>query len=120
MENKCKDCGRELFGRIDKKFCSDQCRTSHNNKLNRSINTYVRKVNNILKKNRKILLLLNPKGKVKLHRDRLTDHGFNFEYFTNLYTTKKGNVYHFCYDQGYIELEDDMLALVVRQSYLDK
>ena len=120
MANLCKECNRELFGRIDKKFCSDQCRTTYNNNRNRDINGYVRKVNTILKKNRKILLELNPNGKIKIHKDRLLDRGFNFDYFTNQYITKKGNIYYFCYDQGYIAFDNDMYALVVRQSYLDK
>ncbi len=120
MANLCKECNRELFGRIDKKFCSDQCRTSYNNQKNRSVNSYVRQVNSILKKNRKILVALNPNGKMKLHRDKLLDKGFNFDYFTNIYTTKKGGVYYFCYDQGYISLDNDMYALVIRKAYLDK
>jgi len=46
------------------------------------------------------------------------DIGFNFNYFTNIYETKTGNRYHFCYDQGYLELDDGMYALVVRQKYV--
>ena len=33
VEKKCLDCGDSLRGRTDKKFCSDQCRNSYNNKL---------------------------------------------------------------------------------------
>lgn len=120
MTNLCKECEKELFGRIDKKFCSDQCRTTFNNNQNRQVNTYVRQVNTILKKNRRILIALNPGGKTKLHRDKLVDKGFNFDYYTNQYITKKGKVYFFCYDQGYIAFEDNTYALVIRQSYLDK
>ena len=34
MEKNCPECGEHIIGRVDKKFCSDQCRASHNNKLN--------------------------------------------------------------------------------------
>ena len=79
----------------------------------------MRNINNILRKNRRILAELNPHGKAKIHRDKLTERGFKFSYFTNIYQTKNGHRYHFCYDQGYIELEGDMFTLVVRQSYVE-
>jgi len=34
MKKQCTECGEEMTGQADKKFCSDQCRTSHNNKWN--------------------------------------------------------------------------------------
>ena len=35
MEEKmCPECGKPVFGRIDKKFCSDACRNAFNNKAN--------------------------------------------------------------------------------------
>jgi len=49
----------------------------------------------------------------------MLEQGFNFRYYTNTYITKTGKIYHFCYDQGYIELENDYIALVVRQDYVD-
>ncbi|MDH3648278.1 MAG: hypothetical protein OEQ53_01260 [Saprospiraceae bacterium] len=120
MKRSCQECGVEFFGRRDKKFCSDPCRNSFNNRLNRDPTNYVRNVNRILRKNRRILSDLNPKGKTKIHRDKLVEKGFNFKYYTNQYVTKAGNTYHFCYDQGYLELEDYYFALVVRQKYVDR
>ena len=36
MEHReCLECGEPLKGRVDKKFCSDYCRNSHNNKVNK-------------------------------------------------------------------------------------
>jgi predicted nucleic acid-binding Zn ribbon protein len=118
MEAKtCLECGDAIKGRADKKFCSDLCRNSFNNKHNRDANNYIRNVNNILRKNRRILAELNPKGKMKASRNTLTDKGFNFNYFTSTYTTKTGNTYYFCYEQGYLELENDQYALVIKQEY---
>ncbi len=119
MRSKCLECGDEFKGRTDKKFCSPQCRSSYNNKLNSDATNFVRNINNILRKNRRILAELNPKGKSKVHRDQLLERGFKFSYFTNQYHTKSGNEYHFCYDQGYLALEDDYYALVVRQVYVE-
>lgn len=120
MKRHCQECGVEFFGRRDKKFCSDPCRNTYNNRLNRDETNFIRNVNYTLRKNRRILAELNPNGKTKIHRDKLVQKGFNFQYFTNLYRTKKGNTYHFCYDQGYLELEDNYYALVIRQKYVDQ
>ncbi len=116
---KCLECGDEIVGRLDKKFCSDQCRSSYNNKLNSDATNFVRNVNNILRKNRRILEELNPDGKNKVHKDKLLERGFKFSYFTNEYVTKAGNAYRFCYDQGYLLLDNDYYALVVRQQYVE-
>ena len=119
MATKCIVCKEKIFGREDKKYCSPQCRARQNNKINRDANNFMRNVNNILRRNRRILIALNPKGKAKVHRDKLLEEGFNFNYFTNEYITKSGNVYHFCYEYGYIELKGDMFALVIRKEYVN-
>ena len=118
-EKKCQECCRDIIGRSDKRFCSDQCRTSYNNRLNSDRTNYMRKVNRILRKNRKILQELNPNGKTKVHRRKLLAAGFNFTFHTNVYTTKTGNSYFFCYEQGYLSLEENYLMLVEREEYVD-
>ncbi len=54
----------------------------------------------------------------KVHRNLLLEKGFNFDYLTNIYETKKGGVYKFCYDQGYLELDDNNIAIVTRKEYV--
>ncbi len=119
MKNNCLECKEEFKGRADKKFCSDQCRSSFNNRLNSDASNFMRNINNILRKNRRILAKLNPNGKSKVHRDKLLEQGFKFSYFTNEYKTKAGKVYHFCYDQGYLAIDNDYYALVVKKSYVE-
>lgn len=114
MEKACLECGEKIVGRTDKKFCSDYCRNSYNNNLNKDSKNMVRNVNNQLRKNYRILEELNPDGKVKLPKSRLVAKGFNFDYFTSIYTTKTGNTYYFVYDQGYLPLEGEFYALVKR------
>jgi hypothetical protein len=76
---KCLECEEIIKGRIDKKFCSDLCRNSYNNKLNSDNNNYVRNVNNILRKNRRILeTILKAEEKATIQKQKLTDKGFNF------------------------------------------
>lgn len=113
-EKVCLECGNKIIGRADKKFCSDQCRVSHNNKLNRDETTYMNNVTNILRKNRRILLELNPSGKARANRDKMNEKGFDFTYFTSQYKTKEGAVYNFCYEQGYLALDNNWFLLVVK------
>lgn len=114
----CLECETKLNGRKDQKFCSDYCRNTHNNRLNEDATNYVRRINNILRKNRRILEKLNPSGKRTVDAMLLAEEGFNFHYFTNIYRTQKGNVYFFCYEQGYSKLEDNQYMLVQKQDYV--
>ncbi len=114
---KCLECSKPLKGRADKKFCDDLCRNSYNNKLNSDSNTYVRNINNILRRNRRILEEALPASEemVKATKQKMLEKGFQFKYFTHTYTNKKGNVYYFCYEYGYLLLESDWLLVVKRK-----
>ncbi len=113
-QKKCLECGTVIIGRVDKKFCSDYCRNTYNNKVNVESKNLIRNTNNRLKKNYKILTELNVSGKTKITRSRLNNQNFDFNYFTSIYTTKTGNVYHYVYDQGYLALENDYFLLIKR------
>jgi hypothetical protein len=114
MDKSCLECGDTFHGRVDKKFCSDLCRNTYNNKENSRNSVYVRNVNSILRKNRKILSELIPSKNTKASRMKLQQRGFNFSFHTNVYTTKKGSSYYFCYEYGYLPLENDYVVLVKR------
>ena len=108
----CPVCGDEFSGRIDKKFCSDQCRNEFNNRQNQYSNNYIRQINYALRKNRRILQDLNPVGKTKVPRRKLLDRGFDFTYFTNVHHTRGGTTCYFCYEHGYLPLGNDFFTLV--------
>lgn len=111
-ERICLECGVRLMGRADKKFCSDMCRNIYNNRLTAFSNNTIRTINNILKKNRRILNILCPEDKSKVVRKTLAIKGFDFNHFTHLRKTLKGSVYHFIYDMGYLELENEFILIV--------
>jgi hypothetical protein len=115
QEKGCEECGRSIMGRIDKRFCSDQCRNTFNNRLNGDATNYIRSVNRALRKNRRILMELNPEGKTKASREKLLAKGFDFSCCTSTYTTKEGAQYFYCYEQGYLSLERDYYLLVVKK-----
>ncbi|HRN73837.1 MAG TPA: hypothetical protein PLM81_11960 [Ginsengibacter sp.] len=113
----CLFCGKPVRGRTDKKFCDDYCRNNYNNRLKSKTTNLVRNTNNALMKNRRVLESLLPEGEEmgKVHKEKLVEHGFHFKYITHLYTNKKGNTYFFCYDMGYLPLENDWYLLVKRK-----
>lgn len=116
MERKCLECNAGIKGRVDKKFCSDYCRNAYNNKLNKDSKNLVRNINNRLRKNYRILDSFSlVDGKTRTSKTRLLDKGFDFDYITNLYTTKKGTTYYFVYDLGYLPLDNDYYMIVKRE-----
>lgn len=116
MEKLCPECGEKIIGRVDKKFCSDYCRNSFNNKLNKDTKNLIRNINNRLRKNHRILESFPlTDGKTKTTRYKLLDKGFDFENFTSIYTTKKGTIYYFVYDLGYLPLDNDYFMIVKRE-----
>ena len=112
MSKTCLECNEKIVGREDKKFCSDGCRNAYNNKINKDSTNYMRNINNKLRKNYRILSELNVEGKSKTTKTKLLSKGFDFDYMTNILNTKTGNVYHFVYEQGYMELDNDFYMLV--------
>lgn len=116
QEKKCLECGEIIKGRVDKKYCSDYCRNAYNNKLNKDSKNLVRNINNRLRKNYRVLDSFTLKdGKTRTTKTRLMDKGFDFDYITNLYTTKKGTTYYFVYDLGYLPLDNDYFMIVKRE-----
>lgn len=117
MADTCAYCGETLRGRADKKFCDTSCRNSYNNEKNSDANKTMRNINRKLRKNRSILFELLPEKEEtkKVQREFLRKKGFSFQFFTHIYTTKKGSLYHFVYDMGYLELDNDWFLIVRRE-----
>lgn len=113
----CLNCDKEIKGRSDKKFCDDYCRNAYNNKLNSDQVNLMRNINNILRKNRRILANFLPETEEtkKVNKDRLLTSGYNFTYHTHIYQTQKGTIYNFCYDYGYLLLDEEWVLIVCRK-----
>jgi hypothetical protein len=113
----CLSCEKPVKGRSDKKFCDDYCRAAYNNDLKSASNNLVRNVNNALGKNRRILESLLPQGDAtaKTNHDKLIEKGFQFKYHTSMYKAKNGNTYFYCYEYGYLPLENNWYLVVKRE-----
>lgn len=117
MERNCLHCNTVLHGRADKKFCDDSCRSTYYFENGRAEKDIVRTTHAILKKNRSILQELNPHDKVTVAMQELTQRGFNFDFFTSIYETAKGDRYRYCYDMGYLILSEKRVLLVIKDKY---
>lgn len=117
MENNrktCLHCSKVLRGRIDKRYCDDSCRNAYNNRQNSDRNNLVRHINNILRRNRRILedLLSGESEMARVPRQTLHEKGFDFRYHTHVYQDTEGSAYFFWYEYGYLSLEENWLLLV--------
>lgn len=116
IKRECLACGKSLHGRADKKFCNDYCRNAYNNSQKATTTPLVRNINNALLKNRRILeTVLGTEDMQKLTKEKLLQQGFQFRFMTHTYTNKKGNIYFFCYEYGYLPLENDWYLVVKRK-----
>lgn len=111
----CLDCGEVIKGRSDKKFCNDICRNSYNNKINSDTTNYVRNVNNILRKNRRILEETLKGETTTIPKQKLIDKGYNLKFYTNHIITKNNHQYVYCYEFGYLFLDKEMVLIVKRK-----
>ena len=112
----CLACERPIKGRTDKKFCDDSCRNSYNNRLYSYSIPLVRNINNILRKNRRILenFLSGSEKKVRVvDRRKLVEKGYQFEYFTQYFTTKENDQYYYCYEYGYKSIDSEKVLVVI-------
>lgn len=118
---KCHTCGIPIYGRIDKRFCSDQCRYIENNKQKQQTEAIVLEMNIAMRKNRKILMTLCPKGRSVVRKEVLVTMGFRMDLFTALFVTTAKQIYYLCYDFGFtplIERGIPKVLIVSRQPYM--
>ncbi|MEO6488825.1 MAG: hypothetical protein ABIO04_02705 [Ferruginibacter sp.] len=110
----CVSCNKAVKGRTDKKFCDDYCRNNYNNQLKADTNNLLRNINNALSKNRRILegLIIGSGEMAKINKDQLIEKGFMFKYCTHIYINKKGSTYFYCYDYGYLPLDNEYYLIV--------
>ncbi|MFY0654915.1 MAG: hypothetical protein JXQ96_22990 [Cyclobacteriaceae bacterium] len=121
QRKECLYCHEPIAGRLDKKFCGDQCRANYNNRHRKASETLILETNRQLRKNRTILKSLCPTGRATVRREVLAEMGFEFAVFTTIWTSKE-LVYYFCYEYGYaaiVEKSNVRKALIIqRQDYM--
>lgn len=112
LDKTCLTCGIQLRGRRDKKFCSDQCRSTHYNRVSLGSSHFVRQVNTVLRKNWRILHELQAENTHVVSEDLLRLRGFDFNFCTSIHKTHEGNYCYYCYDLGYFRTARNQLFIV--------
>lgn len=113
VDKVCFTCSKPLKGRTDKKFCDDFCRNQHHNTLKGPQNNFIRKVNNALLKNRRILKKLFDESSPphKFSKYDLMLEGFVFRYHTHKLNMSDENL--MSYDFGITCSNED--CFIVRE-----
>ncbi|WP_044240214.1 hypothetical protein [Flexithrix dorotheae] len=123
LQPTCMACGKQLSGRIDKKFCDAHCKSSfHYQKARNNPSSFFNRVDNQLKLNRRVLKSYNKAGKATVRKQVLIEKSFNPKFFTHYWKNKKGDVYLFCYEFGFLEKLENGKAkyiLVQWQGYME-
>ena len=125
MDRKCLECGDAFTeGRVDKKFCRDICRMAYNLRLREESTPEIyHTIKKQLNLNRRVLRQFNRGAKVTVRKDLLESQGFDPRFFTHYWKNKKGDVYLFVFEYGFMRLKDksiDKYVLITWQTYMDK
>jgi len=120
----CLSCNEELKGRSDKKFCDPYCKSAYHYKQSQEQEPrFFNKVNNHLKLNRKILKQYNKSGKATVRSEKIIELGFNPNFFTHYWKNRKGDVYLFIYEYGFLKRHEngrEKFILIKWQDYMNK
>jgi len=121
MKN-CPVCKTEVKGRADKLFCSVQCKSAFQYEKRVNHEMFYFKVDKQLKTNRKILKKFNQSGYTTLRKEKLLEAGFNPRFFTHFWKNQNKQVYLFCYEYGFMEIDQKGIKkylLVEWQDYME-
>lgn len=118
----CLNCDKVLIGRTDKKYCDPQCKSSHQYKKEKEMpERFYNKVDNQLRLNRKLLKNYNKAGKAVVRSKILIGEGFDSKFFTHYWKNKKGDVYFFVYEFGFLKKTENNIekyVLIQWQDYM--
>jgi len=124
MERLCLSCNKTIEGRIDKLFCSPYCKSSYHYIKNRNEKrTRFNIVNEQLKRNRNVLQHFHKAGKATIIQSELFNKGFDPNYFTNYWKNRKNDVYLFCYEYGFLSINESTkkkYLIIDWQEYMEK
>ena len=78
---------------------------SFNNNHQSQIDLGIKRVNSVLRSNRRILKSLCPTGKATVRKEVLENMGFSFRHFSSIYPSKT-MVYYLCYDYAFAAIRE--------------
>lgn len=118
MAKNCLQCDEVLFGRSDKKFCDDHCRSLYHHNYRKENFQRVKEVNSILARNRRLLkhFAKHCADVLTIDVETLEAKGFNPTFFTHQRKKENGDVVYMCYDTGYVKEDADWVRIIPERS----
>ena len=111
--NACLECGHKLIGRSGKKYCSDMCRNAYHNRSRVVENDYIKTVNTILQRNRRILMDYSSAARQsRIPAIALQAEGFDFRFYTHCKPDRTGKIVVYCYEFGYLRTENEQVKVI--------
>lgn len=105
----CWQCGKQLYGRSDKKFCDSQCRNHFHNQRHSELNRVSRVVTGHIRSNYHVLNDLIRTGHTQAAFEELALYGFDNHYHTSSFFNDEGQLVRNVYDVQYIILDDSIV-----------
>lgn len=100
-QNRCLECGKEIYGRTDKKYCNTSCKNSWHNRLRLPQSRAREHTLSALDSNYEILGRLLLVGITSVDMETLQEMGFKQMYMTGHRRTKAGHNECRCFDICY-------------------
>jgi hypothetical protein len=108
VKKKCNYCAKPILGRIDKKFCSDDCRARAGSERRKQSLDLFKETNKKLQKNRNILLMLKDAGMMTIPILSLQLIGFEDQLVTKVVSFEKNNSLRFVYDTAFLHNQESI------------
>ena len=115
----CLECGKEiLYGRTDKKFCSEECKNKYHNNRHKYSRSMHYKVLNGIEKNYDILNRLYRSRVLSIDIGDLVALGFRLDYATGYRKSNRHDEYH-CFEYKYYITRNRLFGLQKLESPYD-
>ena len=100
-QDRCLSCGKELYGRTDKKFCDRSCKNRYHNGMASDSRLLRNRIITALVSNYRILESLIETGKTSIPLEDLVSMGFNPVYITAHRRGRHQHEEYSCFDIRY-------------------
>ena len=107
----CLQCGTAIYGRKDKKFCSEGCKNHYHNAIAREINRRKTRIISALNTNYEILCNLLKYGLTSCKLEDLRKMGFKEEFITGYRRKVSHHSEHSCFDIRYFISESKVFGV---------
>lgn len=108
-KKQCENCGEQIFGRADKRFCDTYCKNTFNSKRRKAeaiqLHENTDEILNIIKRNYQILksyqkVKLVDGERIYFNKEDLEKDGLNQNFFTSIWI-ENDQIRKFCFERGW-------------------